>query len=218
MIKAILWDNDGVLVDTETLFFEVTRSAFASTGIVLTMEIWGTQYLGEGKTSREIAVSLGGDPDRIALVIDDRNQRYRKILEHPPLIRPKVRETLAALFGRVKMAIVTDSRREQLQLMHGVNGLLNFFDVTVTSDDCSLSKPHPAPYLAAMKALNVNAGSCLAIEDSPKGLASARAAGVPCIVIPTELTRFLEFRGSWSNEKDVSGVLKHIGNGQRVQD
>jgi len=210
MIKAILWDNDGVLVDTETLFFEATRSAFARAGIVLTMEIWGAQYLGEGKTSREIAASLGGDPDRIALVIDDRNQRYRKLLDHPPLIRPKASETLAALSGRVKMAIVTDSRREQLQLMHGVSGLLNFFDVTVTSDDCSLSKPHPAPYFAAMKALNVNARSCIAVEDSPKGLASACAAGISCIVVPSELTQMLQFPGAFSIEKDVSGVLKHI--------
>ena len=211
MIKAILWDNDGVLVDTESLFFEATRAAFARSGLDLTKEIWATEYLGEGKTSREVAMSLGGDPDRIAPLIDDRNQRYRKILEQPPQVRPLVRETLAALSGRVKMAIVTGCHRDQLLLVHRGNDLLRFFDHIVTGDDCVLSKPHPAPYLAAMQSLNLTAESCIAVEDSPKGLASARAAGVPCIAVPTDLTRFLEFPDAASIEQDVSGVLKHIG-------
>ena len=59
MIEVVLWDNDGVLVDTETLFYETTRVAFARLGLDLTKEIWGRQYLGEGKSSREIAALLG---------------------------------------------------------------------------------------------------------------------------------------------------------------
>jgi HAD superfamily hydrolase (TIGR01509 family) len=210
IIQAILWDNDGVLVDTETLFFETTRSAFARLGIVLTKEIWGRRYLGDGERSREIALSLGGDPDRISEMIDGRNRQYRKLLEQPPLVRPQVQETLAALFGRVTMAMVTGCHRDQLHLIHGTNGLMGFFDTVVTGDDCSLSKPHPEPYLAALKALNVNAECCIAVEDSPKGLASARAAGIACVVVPTQLTRFLGFPGALSIEQDVSGVLKYF--------
>lgn len=219
MIQAVLWDNDGVLVDSESLFFEATRSAFARAGLSLTREMWGTRYLGEGKTSREIALSLGADPDRIELIIDNRNQQYRKVIEsRPPDLRPRVRETLSKLSGRIKMAIVTGCRREQLHLMHLGNDVLAFFDTVVTGDDCTFSKPHPAPYLAAIKALGVNPGDCIAVEDSPKGFASAKAAGVPCIVVPTGLTRFLEFEDALSVEQDVSGVLKYIGNHQNSHD
>jgi beta-phosphoglucomutase-like phosphatase (HAD superfamily) len=65
MIDAVLWDNDGVLLDTETLFFETTRAAFARLELNLTREIWGSQYLGEGKSSREIALSVGADVSEV---------------------------------------------------------------------------------------------------------------------------------------------------------
>lgn len=210
MIEAILWDNDGVLVDTERLFFEATKSAFARLGLHLTEEVWAARYLGEGRGSGEIARDLGGDPHRIGPVLDERNQRYLQILQQAPPIRPRVRETLMALPDRAKMAIVTGCHRHQLHLMHDSSGLLEFFDVIVTGDDCTYSKPHPEPYLTATKALDICAGNCVAVEDSQRGLASATAAGVACVVVPSQLTRTLDFAGALAVEQDVSGVLKHI--------
>jgi HAD superfamily hydrolase (TIGR01509 family) len=209
MTDAVLFDNDGVLVDTETLFFETTRLAFGRLGLDLTKETWGSHYLGEGKTSKEIALSLGGVPDRIAAVLDERNRQYMRILEQPPPIRPQVRETLAKLHGRVKLAIVTGCGRDQLDLVHATSGLLRFFDVIITSDDCSCSKPHPEPYLAAVKALGVRVEQCVAVEDAPRGLAAASAADIPCVVVPTELTRMLDFPGALGVEDEVSAVLKY---------
>jgi HAD superfamily hydrolase (TIGR01509 family) len=209
MIKAVLWDNDGVLVDTETLFFEITRQAFAELGVSLTKEIWGKRYLSDGRPSREIAAELGANPSRIAPVLEARNQQYRRILAEPPVIRTGVRETLSALAATVRLAIVTGCDREQLDLVHRSTNLLGFFKVIVTSDDCAHAKPHPELYLTALRALNLCPNECLAIEDSPRGLASARAASVACVVVPTELTAGLDFEGAISIEKDVSGVL-HI--------
>ena len=116
--EAVLWDNDGVLVDKETLFFETTRAALACLGLELTKELWGKHYLGEGKSSRELAVFLGGTADRITEVMDERNLEYRQILSQAPPLRPQVRETLGALHGRVRMALVTGSHRNQLRLLH----------------------------------------------------------------------------------------------------
>jgi HAD superfamily hydrolase (TIGR01509 family) len=210
MIKAILWDNDGVLLDTEILFFEVTRSAFLHLGLDLTEELWGREYLGTGKRSRDIALSLGADPDRISSVMDERNALFRRILEQPPLVRPLVRETLSALFGKVRMAIVTGSHREQFLTMHKSNGLLDFFDTIITGNDYTHSKPHPEPYITAMKELDVYAENCIAVEDSPRGLTSATSAGIRCIIVPTRLTQMLVFPNALSIEQDVSGVLKYI--------
>ena len=210
MTQAVLWDNDGVLLDTEALFFEVTRSAFAKLQLQLTRENWGIQYLAAGRSSREIAASLGAKPEQAASVMDERNEEYRRALQRPLPARPQVRETLAALAGRVRLAMVTGCPRRELQLMHATTALLPFFEQVITGNDCPCSKPHPEPYLIALKALGVKAGHCLAIEDSPRGLASATAAGVPCVVVPTELTRGLDFPGALSVEHDVSAVLKHI--------
>jgi len=210
MLKAVLWDNDGVLVDTETLFFDITQAAFARLGLALTKEIWGNRYLSEGRPSRQIAAELGGDPAQIAPVLEERNEQYRRILAGPAVIRPRVRETLQALRGRVRLAIVTGCDRGQLDLVHKSTGLLDFFEVIITSDDGTHAKPHPELYLSALKAMKLNPDECIAIEDSPRGCASARAAGIPCIAVPTELTQGLRFDGALSIETDVSGVLRRI--------
>lgn len=210
MTEAILWDNDGVLVDTEMLFYKTTRAAFDRLGLELTADTWGALYLGAGKSSSEIALALGGDPKQVPVVIEERNRQYRRLVQQPPPLRPYVRETLAALHGRVKMAIVTGCGREQLTLVHQVGGLLDLFDIIVTSDECTNSKPHPEPYLAALRALGVGPNQCLAVEDTPRGLAAARAAGISCIVVPTELTRALGFPGALAIEPDVSKVLQHV--------
>jgi HAD superfamily hydrolase (TIGR01509 family) len=210
MIEAVLFDNDGVLVDTEMLFFETTRRAFTHLGLNLDRETWGRRYLADGNTSKEIALSMGADANRVLGVLERRNQEYWSILQDPPPLRPNVRETLAALRGRFKLAIVTGCGREQLDLVHTSSQLLEMFDLIVTSDDCSCSKPHPEPYLAALRALGLEAGRCIAIEDSPRGLASAKAAGVPCIIVPTELTALLEFPAALAIEQDISKVLNHV--------
>ena len=210
MIEAVLWDNDGVLLDTEILFFETTRATFARFGLQLTKETWGKHYLGEGRTSKEIAASLGADSDSIEMLLEERNRQYRQVLGQAPPVRPQVRETISLLFGRVRMAIVTGSHRNQLQLMHRESRLLEYFEAIVTGDECSYPKPHPELYLAGLKALGVRAERCIAVEDSPRGLVAARAAGVACMVVPTELTRSLDFAGALSVEPDVSGVLRHM--------
>lgn len=211
MTRAILWDNDGVLLDSETVFFETTRLAFARMGLNLTKETWGTQYLGEGRSNREIARSLGANPAEIDPVLDERNTDYLIVLEQLPAIRPRVRETLLTLSGRVTMGLVTGCHRRQLHLMHDSNGLLDFFDAIITGDDCPDPKPDPAPYLKALKALDLDANDCIAVEDSRRGLLSAIAAGVACVVVPTDLTRMQDFSGALAIEPDVSGILKYVG-------
>jgi HAD superfamily hydrolase (TIGR01509 family) len=209
-IEAVLWDNDGVLVDSETRFFETTRGAFARIGLTLTREIWGRHYMGEGKSSQDISVMMGAEDPQVLPMLEERNREYMQVLRQPPPLRPQVRETLSRLHGRVRMAIVTGCHRKQLQLMHDGHGLLDLFDAIVTGDECPNPKPHPGLYLAGLKKLGVPAEACLAVEDSPRGLAAARGAGVACLVVPTELTCNLGFAGALSVEPDVSAVLRYI--------
>ena len=188
MVEAVLWDNDGVLVDSEAVFFEFTRSAFAGAGVALTREVWARDYLGKGKPSRQLAAELGVPAGEIDRMLAERNEAFRNRLQDPVPLRPGVRETLQAMRGRVRMAVVTGSSREALLLMHRHTGLLPWFECLVTSEHVVHSKPHPEAYLTALNLLRLPADRCLAVEDSPRGLAAATAAGVPCVLVPTELT------------------------------
>jgi len=210
MIEAILWDNDGVLVDSETLFFEMTRTFFAQAGLQLNAEYWGVEYLGNAKHSYQIAGELGLAPEMIPPLLDRRNEAFVRRLHCSVPLMPKVRETIEALSGNVRLAIVTGSPRDKVMLMHAAHGLLDHFEVIVTDDEISNPKPHPEPYLKAMEMLGVSPECCLAVEDSRRGLDSAVAAGLSCIVVPNALTRMQCFESAFSVEEDASGVLKHL--------
>ena len=210
MIEAVLWDNDGLLVDSEALFFDLTRSFFAEAGLELDEEYWGIEYLGNAKHSYEIALELGLAPELAAPLLDRRNDAFVDRIRRPVTLMPKVRETIDALFGQVRLGIVTGSPRDKLELMHGANGLLDRFEVIVTDDEVKHAKPHPEPYLNALESLGIAPEQCFAVEDSRRGLDSAHAAGIACIVVPNALTRVQRFDRAYALETDVSGVLKHI--------
>jgi HAD superfamily hydrolase (TIGR01509 family) len=209
MIEAILWDNDGLLVDSESLFFELTRNAFAEAGFQIESGYWGIEYLGNAKHSSEIALELGMSPVLAKSVIDRRNERFLRCLEQPVPLLPYVRETIEALSGRIRLALVTGSPRDKVEMMHRDNGLLGHFEVIVTDNDISNPKPHPEPYIRALERLGLEPGQCLAVEDSMRGVASAHAAGIPCIAVPNALTRVQRFDLAFAIEERVSGVLKH---------
>jgi HAD superfamily hydrolase (TIGR01509 family) len=210
MTEAVLFDSDGVLVDTESLFFDTTQKAFRRLDLNLTPEIWAHRYLSRASSSRAVALSLGADPKRVDQVVEERDRQFRRLLQNASLLRPFVRETLTKLQGVVKLAIVTGGDRDHFALAHATSGVLSYFDVIVTSDDCSNGKPHPEPYLTAIRKLGVDAQQCLAVEDTPRGLASAISAGVPCVVVPTWLTCMLPFPGALAIEQDLSGVLRYV--------
>jgi len=210
MIEALLFDNDGLLLDTESVFFELTRMHFAGYGIALTEEYWAEEYLGNAKRSFEIAAELGMDHTLVGPLIERRNREYRELIAKNIPVRPDVLETLQALTGRVKLAMVTGSPRDQIVLMHRQSGLLDFFEVIVTEDEVEHPKPHPEPYLMALDALGVASGAALAVEDSLRGFASAHAAGLACVVVPNSLTRLQRFESALAVEESIAGVLKHF--------
>lgn len=210
MIEAVLWDNDGLLVDSEALFFDLTRSFFAEAGLVIEEEYWGIEYLGNAKHSFEIALELGLTPEVAAPLLDRRNEAFMDRIRRPVKLMPKVRETIEALYGQVRLGIVTGSPRDKLELMHGPDGLLDRFEVIVTDDEVQNPKPHPEPYLKALESLGIEPEQCLAVEDSRRGLDSAHAAGIACIVVPNALTRVQRFDRAYAVEPDAFGILKHI--------
>ena len=206
----ILWDNDGVLVDTERWYFQATREVFAGVGIDLTVELYFEYFLLRSSGTSQFASVHGVSEADIAEMQGARNERYLQMLEQEEITIAGVRETLAKLRPHFGMGIVTSSRRRHFETMHRRTGLLEFFDFAITHEDYARSKPAPDSYLAAVARSGLPAGRCLAIEDAPRGLIAARAATLDCWVIPTELTRRATFSGAarvLDRITDVSALL-----------
>jgi HAD superfamily hydrolase (TIGR01509 family) len=194
--KAILWDNDGVLVETEHLYFEATRHVMASAGIALTQEQYVEFFLVQGRGAWHLAEERGIDADDIERLRDERNALYSDLLASGPRLTADVEHVLDALRGRYVMGVVTSSRKDHFDVIHRSTGLLKYFDFVLAAGDYGQSKPDPEPYVRAVERSGVGREACVAIEDSERGLASAKGAGISCFVIPSALTRGREFAGA----------------------
>jgi HAD superfamily hydrolase (TIGR01509 family) len=197
MIRAVFWDNDGVLVDTEKIYFQATKELLLRAGVTLTPDLFQRVSLREGRSAFDLAKEKGLSQTEIDLLHEERNRRYTELLRGGIRILDGVREALGELRGRVLLGIVTSSRRVHFEAIHAETGLLPWFDFVFTREDYGLSKPNPEPYLTAVKRSGFGAGECLVIEDSERGLRAAIAAGIRCLVVPNDLTRDGDFTGAW---------------------
>jgi HAD superfamily hydrolase (TIGR01509 family) len=196
MIKAIFWDNDGVLVDTEHLYFQATQHVLASVGIRLTRKEYIELFLVQGRGAWHLAEEHGIAPAEIDRLRNERNALYGEYLAGAPRLIADIARVLDALHGKYVMGVVTSSRKDHFDLIHRSTGLLKYFDFVLTASDFSRVKPDPEPYLRAVERSGVDSGACVAIEDSERGLASAKGAGISCIVVPTALTQGGNFIGA----------------------
>lgn len=195
-VRAVFWDNDGVLVDTETIYFAATRDVLATVGVELTHAIFVRFALREGRSAFDLAEERGLGPEEVERLRIERNRIYNARLAAGVPVFDGVVDTLQALHGKVRMAIVTTALRESFDLAHARSGLLRWFDFVLTREDYARSKPHPEPYLTAATRSGVAPAECLVVEDSERGLRAALAAGMRCLVVPHALTRDGDFRGA----------------------
>jgi HAD superfamily hydrolase (TIGR01509 family) len=196
VIQAIFWDNDGVLVDTEHLYFEATRQVLASVDIPLTEDDYRELFLQQGRGAWHLAEARGLPAPEVQALKQRRNALYAELITAAPRVLPGVLDVVSALHGQFRMGIVTSSRRDHFEIIHRDTGLLRYFDFVVTADDCPRTKPCPDPYVHAIQASGVECAACLAIEDSRRGLEAATAAGLRCVVVPSRLTRSQTFEGA----------------------
>jgi HAD superfamily hydrolase (TIGR01509 family) len=194
--RYLLWDHDGVLVDTERLYFEATRKVLGTIGVDLLQDTY-LEYMAEGRLCWDLARSRGISEERIAGHRARRNSLYQEMLRSEPIEIAGVKEVLAELGASHRMAIVTTARRTDFDLIHESSGLLEFFEFSLTREDYSLSKPHPDPYLAALERFGAHPREALALEDSVRGLKSACQAGMDCVVVLNPFTASQDFAMAW---------------------
>ncbi|HXU65025.1 MAG TPA: HAD family phosphatase [Polyangia bacterium] len=193
MFQAILFDNDGVLVDTEALYYRANREVLATAGVDLDEAGYIELYLRQGIGAFHLAAARGLSPSEIAALREARNRRYVELVAQEDILIPGVFELVRRLSERYRLAIVTSAEPEPFARSHARTGLLPFFEVILTRADTVRAKPDPDPYLLAVNRLGLRGSDCLVIEDSERGLRAAKAAGLACWVIPSGLTHGSDF-------------------------
>jgi HAD superfamily hydrolase (TIGR01509 family) len=206
MIKAIFWDNDGVLVDTERLHFQATQETLESVGVVLDHEHYVEFFLRQGRGAWHLLEARGVGADDIERLRNRRNDLYSELLDREACAIEGVSGTLEALHRKYVMGVVTSSRRDHFDIIHSRCNLLQYFDFVLTAADFARVKPHPDPYLLAIEKSGANKDECIAVEDSERGLQAAIEAGIRCIVIPTALTRGGDFSRAYCVLDSVTEV------------
>ncbi|MER6291154.1 HAD family hydrolase [Streptomyces sviceus] len=192
MKKYILFDHDGVLVDTEFWYFQSAERALAEAGFTLDKD----QYLRDmarGSGSWVQARAAGIEGRTLSRVREARNGYYQEHLRTEAIEIDGVVDTLAELSAYVRMAIVTTAKRADFDIIHEERQIRQFMDFVIVREDYELAKPHPEPYLAGLKRFGAAREEALVVEDSARGLASAVAAGIDCAVVHNEFTKDNDF-------------------------
>ena len=197
MIKAIFWDNDGVLVDTEHLYLRATQQVLSTVGVALTRELYIELFLVQATGAWHLAAAKGVPADAINELKQQRDALYSDLLRTEARVIDGVHDVVKELSRHYLMGIVTSSHRHHFDLIHSRTGLLPYFQFVLASGDYARCKPAPDPYLEAIARSGFRADECLVIEDSERGLAAATAAGLSCIIVPSTLTRGCGFAGAY---------------------
>jgi HAD superfamily hydrolase (TIGR01509 family) len=206
-IKAIFWDNDGVLVDTERLYYQATKQVLEEAGLPLTVELYVEFFLRQAKGVWHLLEEKGFAPEHIEQLRHKRNALYSDLLTQESIAIHHVENVLQRLHGKYLMGVVTSSRKDHFEVIHRTTGFLKYFDFVLTHGDYTKYKPDPEPYQMAVQKSGYRAEECIAVEDSERGLLSATAAGVNCVIIPNELTRACSFEGAYRILSEINEML-----------
>jgi HAD superfamily hydrolase (TIGR01509 family) len=190
MIQALIFDFDGLLVDTETPAFESWRALYAEYGHELSLELWqGALGTSQGFDALAHLAALAAQPlDRAALLA--RRLAAKHALSAVQPLLPGVREILAQAGALgLPCAVASSSSHDWVVGWLRQHGIEAAFACIRTADDVALTKPAPDLFLSAAACLGVAPKDCLVFEDSPNGILAAHAAGMRCVAVPGAVTR-----------------------------
>jgi beta-phosphoglucomutase len=176
--KACIFDFDGVIIHSEPLHAEASRRTLDYFGIAFRESIF-PQYIGKPDALffGDALARHGAATATVEELVEHKRLVYRELLQELPLadgVEPFVR-SVRAHFG--KLGLATSAIKNEVDTMHRIYGLRDWFDAIVEGEDTQVHKPDPEPYLRVLGALGTAGADTLAIEDSPAGVLSAHTAG-----------------------------------------
>ena len=193
MLRAIVFDFDGVIANSEPLHFRAYKDVLAEDGVALTERDYYTRYLGYEDVGafRTIAADrdLSWTAGHITTLVARKAARLEALERGMSVLFPGAADAIRRAAGAVPIAIASGARGEEIRRVLDRERLSTFFSAIVAAEDTPISKPAPDPYLRALALLQRGAGraiaaaGCIAIEDSRWGLESARAAGMRTVAV-----------------------------------
>lgn len=214
MIKAIIFDFDGLIIDTETAWYYAFKEVFQSYNIDLPLEVF-VACIGTDDTALHAFIEEKLDTKSIEIIMNLAKERHTTQMELLD-IREGVREYLleAKNLG-LKIGLASSSSREWVEGFLKQLQILDYFEVIKTGDEVDKVKPDPTLYIKALEALNINADEAIAFEDSANGAKAAIAAGLKCVIVPNEVTKEINFekfhlRINSMSEMDLAQVITHL--------
>jgi len=203
MLRALIFDFNGIIVDDEPIHFELFKQVLAEEGIKLTEADYYARYLGFDDRGaftaayREHGRSL--DEKLLARLIDRKTIYYQSEIRSKVRIFPGVEKLVTTLVPVLPLAVASGALRQEIETILSAAGLLKHFAVIISAEDVDHGKPEPEIFLKALARLNaqvedghpIDAADCLVIEDSKEGIRGARQAGMKCLAVsnshPAEL-------------------------------
>ena len=197
MIKAVIFDFDGLILDTEGPDYQAWRELYQAYGCSLPLSKW-VQCLGSTDTFCPYAYleqQLGRRVDR-ATIRSRRRARFEELMSRQGLLPGVEQCILEARRLGLKVGLASSASRSWVGGYLSALGIADWFDSVKCANDVVRTKPDPAVYIAALRALQVEACEAMAFEDSPNGILAAKRAGVFCVVVPNALTENLVLDGA----------------------
>ena len=195
MLRAVIFDFNGILVDDEPIHLEIFQKVLKEEGIPLTEKDYYARYLGfdDRGAFRAVFQDHGRKLDDAALaeLIERKADYYRASIGQRTVIFPGVKELIPTLAARFPLAVASGALRDEIELILQSAGLKNYFQVIVSANDVKEGKPQPEIFVKALQWLNRSLGNaapiapseCLVIEDSKEGIAGARRAAMRCLAV-----------------------------------
>ena len=195
MIKALIFDFDGLILETEWPAYQAWKELFESYACQLTFEKWQTT-IGTMPPPFDpfdlLEEQTGHSVEREELA-SKRLDRELEIIATQPIL-PGVQEyIIAAKRLGLKLGLASSSDCDWVTGHLETRNLISYFDCIRARDDVTITKPDPALYLSAITCLNVSANQAIALEDSALGVTAAKRAGMYCVAVPTNMTRSMSF-------------------------
>jgi HAD superfamily hydrolase (TIGR01509 family) len=191
VIRGIIFDFDGLIVDTEWSVYQSWVEVFELHGETLLFDQWakiiGTSSLEHFNPFDVLERQVGQTLDRQKLHQKRRSRELEMVAVQP--ILPGVEEFLSsAKTLNLKLGVASSSNREWVAGNLARLGLLEYFDVIHTSDDVTYTKPDPTLFLLTLQSLDLSSSEAIVLEDSPNGVSAAKDAGVFTVAVPNRLT------------------------------
>ncbi len=181
MLRAIIFDMDGVIIDSEPAQVEAERQLFLSYSVVPTQEDWAYFV---GRTTEDVMAYMAqkhGIKASPEVLVRERDALYAGKLRDSVPLMPGFRELASHLSPKYRLALVSSSLRAEVEFELKRFKIRELFSAVVTGDDVTHGKPHPEPYARAISMLGLSPGECAVIEDAVNGISSAKEAGALAI-------------------------------------